>query len=491
VQDIIEKFEATIRRHNLLPDRGCVVMAVSGGPDSLALLHLMREVRDRSHPRLALHVGHLHHGMRGAAADEDAQFVASEAARLGVACTIERTDVPALAAERRLGIEVAGREARYEFLTRLAKSLGARDIAFGHQADDQAETVLMRVMRGAGQRGMGGIPYVRPVADAPGIRVVRPLLDCSRREIVQFLRRRGLRSRLDSTNLSRKYLRNRLRRLAIPEMKRDWGGRLTPDLCSLAALAQRFQARSDAIRAALQSQNSVRVTNGYVETESAWLRRIPPAMLPDLVQAWMKEADLWRKMLSAGEYERIAALLARGRGRVALSGAVLACVWRRLFILCPAPAAARDRRSPERSRRAGSSEMEYRVQLNVPGRTRIEPLGGIIEAEILEAGKELIARNRATRDGFEEFLDMENVELPLVVRFPRPGDRMRPLGAPGSRKLQDIFTDLHVPPWLRTRTLLVTVEDRPIWIVGRRIADAVKLTDGTRKVLRLKFVPKG
>jgi len=138
VQDIIEKFEATIRRHNLLPDRGCVVMAVSGGPDSLALLHLMREVRDRSHPRLALHVGHLHHGMRGAAADEDAQFVASEAARLGVACTIERTDVPALAAERRLGIEVAGREARYEFLTRLAKSLGARDIAFGHQAMSRA-----------------------------------------------------------------------------------------------------------------------------------------------------------------------------------------------------------------------------------------------------------------------------------------------------------------------------------------------------------------
>ena len=489
VQEIIAKFEATIRRHNLLPERGCVVLAISGGPDSLALLHLMREVRDRSHPRLALHVGHLHHGMRGAAADEDAQFVASEAARLGVDCTIARADVPALAAERRLGIEVAGREARYQFLTRLAKSLGARDIAFGHQADDQAETVLMRVIRGAGPRGMGGIPYVRPVADAPGIRVIRPLLDCSRREVVNFLRQRGLRSRLDATNLSRKYLRNRLRRLAIPEIRREWGERLTADLCSLAALAQRFQARSDAIRAALQLQNSVRVTNGYVETETAWLRRMPPAMLPDQVQAWMKEAGLWRKMLSAREYERIVALLARGHGRVALSGAALACVWRRLFILCPAPAAL-DRRSPERGRRAGSSEMEYRVRLDVPGRTRIEPLDGDIEAEIFAAGKELIARRQAMRDGFEEFLDMEKVELPLVARFPRPGDRMRPLGAPGSRKLQDIFTDLHVPPWLRTRTLLVTVEDRPIWIVGRRIADAVKLTDRTRKVLWLKFLPK-
>jgi len=483
VQDIVTKFEATIQRHELLPERGCVVLAVSGGPDSLALLHLMREVRDRSYPRLMLHAGHLHHGMRGVAADEDAGFVESEAARLSVACTIGRADVPGLAAERRVGIEVAGREARYQFLTRLAKSLGAADIAFGHQADDQAETVLMRVIRGAGPRGMGGIPYVRPVADAPGIRVIRPLLDCTRREIVRFLRERGLRSRLDSTNLSRKYLRNRLRRIALPEMKREWGARLTQDLCSLAALAQRFQARSDALRAALRSQHSVRVTDGYIETEAAWLRRMPPAMLPDQVQAWMKEAALWRKMLSAKEYGRIAALLDLGRGRTALSGSVLACVWRGLFILCPAPAssgAAAD----------ALAEREYRVRIETPGRTRIEPLGGVIEAEIVAAGKELLARKRATRDGFEEYLDFEKVELPLVARLPRPGDRMRPLGAPGSRKLQDIFTDLHVPPWLRTRTLVVTMQDRPIWLLGHRIADSVKLTDRTRKVLRLKYLPK-
>jgi tRNA(Ile)-lysidine synthase len=483
VQDIISKCEETIRRHRLLPERGCVVVAVSGGPDSLALLHLMCVVRDRSYPQITLHVGHLHHGMRGAAADEDARFVESEAARLAVACTIECADVPALAAERRLGIEVAGRDARYQFLTGLAKSLGAGEIAFGHQADDQAETILMRVIRGAGPRGLGGIPYTRSIADAPGIRVVRPLLDCTRREIVRFLHRRGLRSRLDSTNLSRKYLRNRVRRLALPELKREWDSDLTAHLCSLASLAQRFQARSDAIRATLRTQHSVRAMDGYVETKSAWLRGMPPAMLADQVQAWIKEAGLWRKMLSAGEYERIAALLDREHGRVAISGSVLASVWRGLFILCPAPAAA------------GSSapvfaDAEYRVQIEAPGCTLIEPLGGSIEAEILCAGKELIGLKRATTDGFDELLDLEKLELPLVARFPRRGDRMRPLGAPGSRKLQDIFTDLHVPPWLRTRTLLVTMQDRPIWIVGHRIADSVKLTNRTRKTLRLKFVPR-
>ena len=483
VQDIISKCDETIRRHRLLPERGCVVLAVSGGPDSLALLHLMCEVRDRSDPQITLHVGHLHHGMRGAAADEDARFVESEAARLGVACTIERADVPGLAAKRRLGIEAAGRDARYQFLARLAKSLGAGEIAFGHQADDQAETVLMRVIRGAGPRGLGGIPYTRSIADAPEIRVIRPLLDCTRREIVRFLRQRGVRSRLDSTNLSRKYLRNRVRRLAIPELKRELGERLTADLCSLASLAQRFQAKSDVIRATLRTQHSVRAMDGYVETKAAWLRRMPPAMLADQVQAWMKEAALWRKMLSAEEYERIAALIDRGRGRVAISGSVLACVWRGLFILCPAPAASG-------SSAAARTDAEYRVQLAVPGCTLIDRLDGSIEAEILSAGKELVGLKRATRDGFDELLDLQKLELPLVARFPRRGDRMRPLGAPGSRKLQDIFTDLHVPPWLRTRTLLVTMQDRPIWIVGHRIADAVKLTDRTRKTLRLRFLPK-
>ncbi len=313
----------------------------------------------------------------------------------------------------------------------------------------------MRVIRGAGPRGMGGIPYVRPVADAPGIRVIRPLLDCSRREIVNFLRQRGLRSRLDSTNLSRKYLRNRLRRLALPEMKREWGERLTADLCSLAALAQRFQARSDAIREALQSQNSVprdeRVCRDGVRLAAPHAAGDAARPGPDLDERGRPVAE---DAFGRGVREN--------RRAPRLAGADAS--------RSPAPrwpASGGDysssaRRPPPRLTAAtGSAEAEYRVQLDVPGRTRIEPLGGGIEAEILTAGKELIARKRATRDGFEEFLDLEKVELPLVARFPRPGDRMRPLGAPGSRKLQDIFTDLHVPPWLRTRTLLVTVEDRP------------------------------
>jgi tRNA(Ile)-lysidine synthase len=274
-------------------------------------------------------------------------------------------------------------------------------------------------------------------------------------------------------------------------MKRLWGERLTADLGSLAALAQRLQARADSLRDALERRHAVRTGDQYVETDSGWLRPAPirGAILPDLVQSWMKRAGLWRKMLSTRQYERIASLIGRGSGRVSLPGPALASVRRGAFILCapgPAPPFGRD----------------YCVQLAVPGVTPIEPLGGRIEAEILSGGVELVAGRpgskgngralrggRAVRAGSEELLDLEKVALPLFARFPRPGDRMRPMGAPGSRKLQDIFTDLHVPAPLRMRTLIVTMGDRPIWIVGLRIADEIRLTDLTRKALRLRYIP--
>jgi tRNA(Ile)-lysidine synthetase-like protein len=242
------------------------------------------------------------------------------------------------------------------------------------------------------------------------------------------------------------------------------------------------------MRAALLSEHAARVMDDYVETDADWLRRAPAAMLPDLVQGWMKEAGLWRKMLSAKDYERIAALLERGRGRVAISGAALACVWRGLFILCPTPAPAEQATAEggcATPAQTTPAKAEYGVRLAAPGRTFIEPLRGWISGEMLgDYGKN---GKYGKNDGTVELLDFDSIELPLIARFPRAGDRMRALGAPGSRKLQDIFTDLHVPPWLRSRTLLVTMSDRPIWIVGQRIADAVKLTNRTRRVLRLSF----
>jgi len=484
-QDVLEKVAATSRRERMLSGAHGIVLGVSGGPDSLALLHLLHELREREYPRLRLYAGHLHHGMRGAAADEDAAFVQRQCRHLGVECALERADVPRLARARQVGEEVAGRDARYGFLRRLAQSVGAERIALGHHADDQAETVLMRVERGAGPRGMGGIPCARPVDASDDLLIVRPLLDCSRAEIEAFLRERGLQARLDVTNLSSGYLRNRIRLRTLPTLERQWGRGLRGQLCRLARAAQRLHAQALRIAGPLARGDTVSMLKGYVEADAAWLRSMPPSFRPELIQSWLRSAGLWQRTLGSAHYEAISGVLDARGGTVTLPGLVLAACSGNSLIMCRAD---------------DDSWRGFEIEVAVPGSptrhsrlgdgavTPVRPLAARLEAEALEGGRELL-QSRHAGDPFAELMDMDCLALPLVARFRRPGDRMRPLGAPGCRKLQDILTDLHVPRLKRDRTLLVTMRDRPIWIVGLRLADNVKLTEKTRRVLRLRLLP--
>ena len=216
-----------------------VVTAVSGGPDSLALLHVLYALSKGEMRGLRVIAAHLHHGMRGVEADADARFVRDEAARLGLECVIERADVPGVVRERGLSEEVAGRELRYAFLENVARQAGASAIATGHQADDQVETVLMRVRRGAGPRGASGIPCVRASA-APGVRIIRPLIACTRVEIERFILENGLHPRDDRTNRSMTYPRNVVRRMILPRLEEQWGGDARSDVLRFADLSRRL-----------------------------------------------------------------------------------------------------------------------------------------------------------------------------------------------------------------------------------------------------------
>lgn len=480
----LEKVHETVRRHRMIDGAERVVLAVSGGPDSLCLLHAMNELRRDCFPKLSLHVGHLHHGMRPDAADADAEFVARAAAELGLPCTVERADVPGIARAKGSGEEAAGREARYAFLCALAERAGAERIATGHNLDDQAETVLMRCMRGAGPRGLGGIPYVRGCGakgaaqmdsmdgmDRAGILIVRPLLDCSRAEIEEYLTQAGLRWRLDSTNLSPRYLRNRVRRAILPGMAGQFGNDLAERLHLVAGSAQRLQREAKRLADALCSKRRVLPVAGGIETDLAWLRELGPGMRAELVRMLIVSAGLSTRMLGAAHYAAVSALLERGDGETDLPGGVRAVAGAGRFrLLRGAEAAATD--APSRA-------------LNVPGVTQLPFAAGRIEADLLEGGLNLLER---LDPGSEALFDADCVRGRLEVRPPRPGDRMRPLGAPGTRKLQDIFTELRVPRWRRGTLVLVTEEDVPIWIVGYRTAERGKLAEGTRRVLRLRLV---
>ncbi|RME37472.1 MAG: tRNA lysidine(34) synthetase TilS, partial [Thermoflexia bacterium] len=227
MDDLLDEVREFIQRHRLLTPGDRVVVGVSGGPDSLCLLHLMLRMQEEY--SLALHVAHLHHGARGEDADADAAFVADLARKWGLPVTVERVDVPAVARAHKLAFEEAARRVRYGFLAHVAGQVGATKVAVGHNADDQAETVLMHFLRGAGPAGLRGMRPATPLSEyrlleqgspflLPPVlpTLIRPLLAIPRKRIEAYCAEHGLQPRLDRSNLDTTYFRNRLRHELLP-----------------------------------------------------------------------------------------------------------------------------------------------------------------------------------------------------------------------------------------------------------------------------------
>lgn len=229
----------TIQTHNMIQPGDKIVAAVSGGADSCALLLVLAELKDVL--GVSIHVGHLHHGLRGRDADEDLEFVQRLAQSLNLPFSSERVSVPAIMEADALSEETAGRKARYAFLCTLAREIGANRIATGHTSTDQAETVLMRVLRGTGLEGLGGIPPVATAPDpagGPPIPVIRPLINVSRSETEEFCKSHGIQFRTDPSNLDTSLLRNALRLELMPLLRRKCNPHLDTALCNLAELAR-------------------------------------------------------------------------------------------------------------------------------------------------------------------------------------------------------------------------------------------------------------
>ncbi|MCB9453227.1 MAG: tRNA lysidine(34) synthetase TilS [Anaerolineaceae bacterium] len=230
-----QKAFQTIQKHNLIPQHTLVVVAVSGGADSLALLHILQELR----PRLEcdLHVATLDHGLRGADGAADAHFVAATAAAWGLPVTIGNTNVPALMEQTGQGVETSARQARYAFLAGVARDVGASLVATAHHADDQAETILLHLLRGSGLRGLRGMAFHAALPGFPEITLVRPLLATSRTEIETYCREHHLTPRHDATNQDTTLLRNHIRHDILPQLQ-TINPQIVPTLMNLSESAQ-------------------------------------------------------------------------------------------------------------------------------------------------------------------------------------------------------------------------------------------------------------
>lgn len=452
---LVDRVQAFAARQQLWTPTTRVIAAVSGGADSVALACLLHNLASRGYLRLA-GLAHLHHGIRGRAADEDAAFVEALAARLGVPCCRADADVPAAACLHRQSLELAGRHARLAFYREAKTRLGADAVALAHTRSDQAETVLLRLTRGAGTRGLTAM------APRAGHRV-RPLLEIGRDELRRWLMAHQMAWREDATNADRRIPRNRVRHEVLPQL-----AAVNPRVEEALARAARIAAADGALLdelAAAEFARHVEVEDRHARIDHDRLAALPEALARRVVRAALAAVDPHR----AHGWEETDAVLS-GTDGVREVGAVRMERFGGRVVLMHRGVGPRPAAGPE-----------VLLALDVPG-TVTHPEGWwtvAAEGPLPPAQAPPPSPDRAV-------LDAAALGRHLTVRSWRAGDRVQPLGLGGRKKLQDLFVDRKVPRDERGLVpLVLDARARVAWVAGLVVAEPFRVTPATSGVVVL------
>ncbi|MFQ5613075.1 MAG: tRNA lysidine(34) synthetase TilS [Anaerolineae bacterium] len=478
------------QRYRLFVPGDSIVIGVSGGPDSLCLLDVLHRLAPGLDLRLS--VAHLNHGLRGAEAKADAAFVQAVAAGRGLPFHGGRRDVAALAAGRKLGLEEAARQARYAFLTEIARSADAKRVAVGHNADDQAETVLMHFLRGSGLPGLRGMLPALPLKEYrflkgdvdPGLMLIRPLLEVPRPGIEAYCRARGLQPRFDRSNLDTTFFRNRLRHELLPLLES-----YNPNIRAvLRRTAQVTAGDYEVLRARLEAdwQRVVRDETPEAITcdLGAW-QALPVGLQRAILRRAIQRLRPGLRNIDFRHVERAVEGLASGPVRsglrVTLPDQLLLTVVYDTFVI-----AGEDYRGPAPGLPYLASSEPLPVA--VPGRTPLPEAGWTLQAKLLAPGAIDRATIRAAA-GWECYLDAGVVGPRPWLRPRLAGDRFQPLGLAGhSKRLNEFMINAKIPPFQRPSIPLLISEAGDIcWVCGWRVDHRARVTTATRQILHLRF----
>ncbi|MGE5693317.1 MAG: tRNA lysidine(34) synthetase TilS [Candidatus Zixiibacteriota bacterium] len=455
VSDFVEKTAAFIQKKKLLGKNEKILVACSGGPDSVALLFTLRAL---SKPlKLKLGVAHLNHLLRPEAG-KDAAFVKKLAQKLELPFFYSEVDTKAIAKENKWSFEEAGRNLRYEFFEQVAKDEKFDQIATAHTADDAAETVLLQILRGTG--GPTGIPVNRG-------KIIRPILWATRSDILAFLKAKKLAYRTDPSNKSRKFTRNRVRNQLLPLLEKRYNPQIRQ---ALLRLAQIFEDEKGFLQAEAEKViNKALVKN----TEALGLKlgvfsKAPKAIQREVLQmACQQYFDLSFDFAST---DRLLTLLEKP-GKIELAKNLFADSTRKGVLWF------------------------YRLEKKPEPLKLKLPFDKVVKANGLVLKSKRIPRNRLKTlllpTGWQAYLDAGRLKAPLLLRPVKDGDRFIPLGMKAPKKVGDFFTDAKVPIFQRRETLLLTSAGKICWVVGYRIAEDFKVTPNTKEVVYLKVEPNG
>ena len=456
-----------IQEHRLVKRRQMLLVAVSGGQDSVCLLHVLCNLQ--SVLGIKLHAAHLDHQLRGKESTGDARYVATLAKKLGIPFTIEKRDVRAYQKDHGVSLEEAAREVRYDFLAEVAATIGADRVAVGHTRDDHVETIVLHLVRGTGTRGLRGLePVTLRQSPERELTIVRPLLEVHRDETAAYCTEYDLRPRQDATNLSLTPLRNRIRLELLPLLKN-----YNPQV--IAALQRTSQIAGDDI-AHLENearhlyQKIASAQGNTIILDRKALLKLSTSMQRYLLRLAIENAAGNLKDIEARHIEEILRALHKPAGKqISLPyGLVFAIDYDRYLLgidasaLSPFPA------------------LDGEYMIKIPGKTVVS--GWQIRATILKPDK-LTGKD----DNYKAYFDYNWAGNQLIVRSRQRGDRFQPLGMQETKKISQFMLDARIPRDWRDNIPIVTSGDSVLWVAGYRIDERVKVTDKTKQVLRLEF----
>jgi tRNA(Ile)-lysidine synthase len=479
----LKTIEDTLAAHGMTAQGEGVLVAVSGGPDSMALLHALGKLAPKKGLRLG--VAHLNHGLRPGEAESDEALVHKAASSAKLPYFTEKADVPAVRKARGLSMEEAAREVRYRFLEEVARENLFSAIAVGHHADDNAELVLMNLLRGSGPLGLAGMPPQRPLSatgtDPHAPRLIRPLLGVNREDILAYAAENHIPYATDSTNTDPCYLRNRIRTELMPLLRQRYNPNIAHTLNRSAQILRSEKEWIDHLLAAELEDTEPSDPADAVSLLKSRMRDAHPAEARRLVRMAVEAAKGDLRQIGFGHIDAVLALAGQpGTGSLDLPDRIRVTAHPQRLVF------KRESLPLRQVRPAFSREKAvfFEHVLGKPGIIFIPEIAATVRANVLPPDTQPDFRKAGHQAAF---FDMKAVSFPLTVRSVKPGDRFTPLGMTGSQKVKKYFIDHKIPATRRACCPVLESGGRLVWLMGYRIDDSVKITAKTGQVLKVEF----